>query len=110
LIVFFVGFQIMQMIAIEYTQSAVPPAIVIFEREDAEKKKLNERLMERKEAARRGELEQDLKGLIKTKTPFTWERLGYTVPVAGGQKKLLSEVYGYVLVSGFWYFASGLRC
>ncbi|KAF9512472.1 hypothetical protein BS47DRAFT_1363141 [Hydnum rufescens UP504] len=97
LIVFFVGFQIMQMIAIEYTQSAVPPAIVIFEREDAEKKKLNERLMERKEAARRGELEQDLKGLIKTKKPFTWERLGYTVPVAGGQKKLLSEVYGYVL-------------
>jgi Lytic polysaccharide monooxygenase AA14 len=74
------------MIAIEYTQSAVPPSIVMFEREDAEKNKLNERLMERKDAARRGELEPNLKGLIKTKNPFTWERLGYTVPVTDGQK------------------------
>lgn len=84
------------MAAIEYTQSIVMPSIVIFEREDAERKKLNERLMERKEAARRGELEQDLKSLIKTKKPFTWEKLSYTVPVSGGQKRLLNEVYGYV--------------
>lgn len=95
-IAFFIFFQVLQMGAIEYTQSIVMPSIVIFEREDAERKKLNERLMERKEAAKRGELEQDLKGLIKTKRPFTWEALSYTVPVSGGQRKLLNDVYGYV--------------
>ncbi|KAF8305589.1 hypothetical protein DL93DRAFT_2172546 [Clavulina sp. PMI_390] len=97
LIVFFIGFQIMCMIAIEVTQGVVFPSIVIFERENAERKALNEKLMERKEAARRGELEQDIKGLVRTRKPFTWERLSYTVPVSGGQKKLLTDIYGYVL-------------
>ena len=79
-------------------------------RENKEHKKLNERLMERKEAARKGELEQDLKGLIKTKKPFTGERLSYMVPVASGHKTLLNEVHGYVLVSGrfFTFLASFL--
>lgn len=84
------------MYAIEVTQGVVLPSIEFFERENAERKKLNERLMERKEAARRGELDSEI-ALIKQKKPFTWEKLSYTVPVSGGQKQLLDDVYGYVL-------------
>lgn len=87
------------MVAIEATQGTVFPSIVIFERENKERKQLNEKLQERKAAARRGELEQDIKGLVRTRKPFTWERLSYTVPVSGGQKRLLNDVYGYVQVS-----------
>jgi ATP-binding cassette subfamily G (WHITE) protein 2 (SNQ2) len=101
LIVFFVAFQIMTMFAIEATQGVAWPSIVIFERENKERKELNERLAGRKEAARRGELEQDIKGLIRTRKPFTWERLSYSVPVSGGHKRLLNDVYGYVLVRCF---------
>ena len=84
-------------------------------RENKERKKLNEQLMECKEAAQKGELEHDLKGLIKAKKPFTGERLSYMVPVASGHKTLLNEVHGYVLVSGrfslFWQlFWLRVRC
>src|SRR6266849_2534444 len=89
LIVFFFAFQVMAMIAIEATQGIVFLSIVIFERENKERKKLNER---------RGELEQDIKGLVRTRKPFTWERLSYTVPVSGGHKRLLNEVYRHILV------------
>ena len=99
LIVFFVFFQLYQMYEQEATQEAAVPAINVFERENAERKALNERLQERKEAAKRGEFEEDLKGLVRARRPLTWERLSYTVPVAGGQKRILNEVYGYVLVS-----------
>lgn len=88
----------MTMIAIEATQGVTFPSIVIFERENDERKKLNERLASRKDAARRGELEQDITGLIRARKPFTWERLSYSVPVSGGHKRLLNDVYGYVVV------------
>ena len=97
-IAFFVAFQILNMISIEINQGSATPSVVIFERENKERKVLNERLAERKGAARRGELQQDVKGLVRTEKPFTWERLSYTVPVGSGQKRLLNEVYGYVLV------------
>lgn len=99
LIAFWIGFQAMTMLAIELTTGQTFPAIAFFERENKERKALNERLQERKEAAKRGELEQDLSRLIRTRKPFTWERLSYHVPVSGGQKRLLNDVYGYVLVS-----------
>jgi ABC-type multidrug transport system ATPase subunit len=34
-------------------------------------------------------------GSISTKV-FTWEHLDYTVPVPGGTRRLLSDVFGYV--------------
>jgi len=98
LIVFFFAFQVMAMIAIEATQGITFLSIIIFECENEECKKLNARLASRKEAARRGELEQDIKGLVRTRKPFTWERLSYTVPVSGGHKRLLNEVYRHILV------------
>ena len=61
-----------------------------------EEEELNKRLQERKEAFRKGEAEQELSGLIQTRKPFTWEKLVYDVPVSGGTKRLLTDVYGYV--------------
>ena len=33
---------------------------------------------------------------ISSGKAFTWENLNYHVPVAGGQKRLLHDVFGYV--------------
>jgi ATP-binding cassette subfamily G (WHITE) protein 2 (SNQ2) len=55
------------------------PAITVFAKEDKDLKARNEKLQERKVASRRGELEQDLSGLIESRKPFTWEGLNYTV-------------------------------
>lgn len=49
-------------------------AIVVFNKEDKELKKANERLAGRREAYRRGELEQDLSALSMLPKPFTWVR------------------------------------
>jgi hypothetical protein len=43
------------------------PAIAFFERENKERKALNEKLAENKIAYRKGEREQDLSGLIQTR-------------------------------------------
>ncbi|CAH7682783.1 pleiotropic drug resistance ABC transporter [Phakopsora pachyrhizi] len=72
------------------------PAINVFAKPNEERKRLNEALQANKEKFRKGDAEQNLKGLISTRKPFTWEALTYHVQVPGGQKKLLSEVYGYV--------------
>lgn len=71
-------------------------AVVVFKKENKELKKLNERLAERKEAFRAGKLEQDLGNLAMKPVPFTWAGLKYTVPVKGGHRQLLNDVYGYV--------------
>lgn len=67
-----------------------------FRKENKETKALNQRLQDNKVAFRKGEQEQDLSGLINTRKPFTWENLTYTVPVPGGKKQLLDNVFGYV--------------
>lgn len=68
----------------------------VFVKENKERKKLNERLQERKQAFRSGKAKQDLTGLIKTRKPLTWEALTYDVAVQDGTRRLLSEIYGYV--------------
>ncbi|CAH7685999.1 ABC-2 type transporter-domain-containing protein [Phakopsora pachyrhizi] len=72
------------------------PAINVFAKENKERKELNAKLQAQKAAYRSGNKTQDLSGLISTKKPFTWQALTYEVPVSGGQKKLLNEIYGYV--------------
>ena len=47
-------------------------AIVVYKKEDKETKKRNERLAERRDAFRGGELEPDLSALSMTPQPFTW--------------------------------------
>lgn len=68
-----------------------------FQKENAERKLLNEKLQENKQTRIAGSAAQDLSGLIRTRLPFTWESLTYDVPVAGGQKRLLNAIDGYVV-------------
>lgn len=97
LIGWFCFFMFLQMFFMEKLKmGAASLAIVVFAKEDKELKELNTRLAERKEAYRAGKLNEDLKDLSMAPTPFTWEGLKYTVPIPGGQKQLLSDVYGYV--------------
>ncbi|CAH7667578.1 hypothetical protein PPACK8108_LOCUS1985 [Phakopsora pachyrhizi] len=72
------------------------PVINVFTKENKERKELNAKLLAQKAEFRSGEKTQDLLGLISTKKPFTWQALTYHVPVPGGQKRLLSDIYGYV--------------
>lgn len=97
LIGFFIFFMVLQILAIEFLKlGAKHASILVYQKEDKELKKLNDRLAERKDAFRRGELEQDLSALKQKDVPFTWEGLNYTVPVPGGHRQLLDNVYGYV--------------
>jgi ABC-type multidrug transport system ATPase subunit len=38
----------------------------------------------------------ELQGIAKSETLFTWNRVSYTIPVKGGKRVLLSDVQGYV--------------
>ncbi|AEO59095.1 hypothetical protein MYCTH_2307069 [Thermothelomyces thermophilus ATCC 42464] len=70
----------------------------VFQRPNAERKKLNEELLRKKEEKRkaRGE-ESDTSDLnIKSESILTWENLCYEVPVPGGTRQLLDHVFGYV--------------
>ena len=69
----------------------------VFERPNAERKKLNEDLLakrdERREARKKGE-STEIK--INSEGILTWEDLCYEVPVPGGTRRLLDHVFGYV--------------
>ena len=96
-IVFFVGFAIMQMLAMEFFKHGRgAPAIQVYQPENKERKALNEKLLANKEKFRKGEAEQDLSSLTTSKKPFTWSNVTYDVPVSGGQRRLLNSVFGYV--------------
>ncbi|OCF43306.1 ATP-binding cassette transporter [Kwoniella heveanensis CBS 569] len=97
LVGFLLFFLALQMFFIEYLQQGAKHfAINVFKKENKDLKAKNDRLAERREAFRAGKLEQDLSGLKMRPEPFTWEGLNYTVPVPGGQRQLLNEVWGYV--------------
>lgn len=72
--------------------------ITFFARENSETKELNKKLEMRKERRlQKREQEEDSSELnITSKSVLTWEGLNYDVPVPGGSRRLLSEVYGYV--------------
>ncbi|WOO79751.1 ABC transporter G family member 14 [Vanrija pseudolonga] len=97
LIGFFLFFMFLQMLFMETLQmGASHLSIVVFKKEDKELKERNERLAARRDEFRAGKLDPDLSALSMAPSPFTWEKLHYTVPVPGGQKVLLNDVYGYV--------------
>lgn len=89
---------ILQIICMEYIARAAAniKAIVVFAKENKDTKVRNARLQERKAGLAAGEINQDLAGLVESRRPFTWENLCYTVPVPGGQRQLLKDVFGYV--------------
>ncbi|KAG7452088.1 uncharacterized protein BT62DRAFT_882231 [Guyanagaster necrorhizus] len=104
LIGFMIAFQITQVIALEYfPQYNVSLSVNIFAKEDEETKRLNAALREKKVAqgkakeigSKESDPEQNKKPETTYKT-FTWEKLNYVVPVPGGSRRLLHDVYGYV--------------
>lgn len=71
--------------------------ITFFAKENTELKRLNDRLNNQRKR-RQSEADADASAQlhIKSKSILTWEALTYDVPVAGGQKRLLNEVFGFV--------------
>lgn len=76
--------------------------VTFYAKETAEKKQLNAALREKREkrlqrlqkSEARNPLERST--TLSSKAAFTWEALCYDVPVKSGQRRLLSNVYGYV--------------
>lgn len=70
----------------------------IFSRPNAERKKLNETLQKQLADRQKNKAEADAGGEMKleSKSVLTWEDLTYDVPVAGGTRRLLNNVFGYV--------------
>ncbi|KIJ41874.1 hypothetical protein M422DRAFT_171852 [Sphaerobolus stellatus SS14] len=108
LIAFFLVFLAAQILVLEYWRHGLGGAGVhVFVAEDADTKKRNELLRERKESAflaktKIGKEEsavvvsdEKAKSISSGKV-FTWENLNYHVPVPGGQRRLLHNVFGYV--------------
>ncbi|KAL8365942.1 hypothetical protein RB595_004631 [Gaeumannomyces hyphopodioides] len=70
----------------------------VYQKPNEERKALNEKLtanLEAKRAARGAEEDQEALQ-INSKSVLTWENLTYDVPVPGGTRRLLSDVFGYV--------------
>ncbi|KAI6382872.1 hypothetical protein MCOR25_000388 [Pyricularia grisea] len=70
---------------------------IVYQKPNKERKELNEKLMAKREAQRSSKTEaqgSDLK--IESKRVLTWENLTYDVPVPGGTRRLLNNVFGYV--------------
>ena len=73
-------------------------AVAIFRRESPETKALNKTLKERQETR---EKVHDVTVPTKERSfpdrkTFTWEKVNYVVPVPGGTRRLLHDVYGYI--------------
>lgn len=70
----------------------------IFSKPNAERKRLNEALQKKFEDRQKNKAEADAGGEMKleSKSVLTWEDLTYDVPVAGGTRRLLNNVFGYV--------------
>ncbi|KAK7464461.1 ATP-binding cassette transporter snq2 [Stygiomarasmius scandens] len=75
----------------------------IFAKEDAETKRLDEIQREKKQRKReQANTDKTIEAVMKSEAgrpyekTFSWEGLNYTVPVPGGERRLLHDVYGYV--------------
>ncbi|SJX65131.1 probable SNQ2-ABC transporter involved in multidrug resistance [Sporisorium reilianum f. sp. reilianum] len=91
-VIFFVGLVGVTMLAIEFFQHGqFSSALTIVKKPSKEEQKLNQRLKERASMKEKDSSQQ----LDVESKPFTWEKLCYEVPVKGGKRQLLDEVYGY---------------
>ncbi|KAG8423997.1 ATP-binding cassette transporter snq2 [Metarhizium acridum] len=69
----------------------------VYQRPNKERAALNEKLLQKREARRKdksNEVGSDLS--IKSESILTWENLNYDVPVPGGTRRLLNNIFGYV--------------
>lgn len=69
----------------------------VFQKPNAERKALNDRLAAKREARRSSKEEAEGSELdIASKSVLTWEGMNYDVPTPAGQLRLLNNIYGYV--------------
>ncbi|KAH9469685.1 hypothetical protein Pst134EA_006966 [Puccinia striiformis f. sp. tritici] len=94
----FIGlFMIMLFFAVEkMSLGSGSPSVNVFASENPERKALNEKLQAQKSDFRSGKKTLKISGLKGARLPFTWEALSYDVPIPGGQRRLLNDIYGYV--------------
>ena len=70
--------------------------ITFFAKEDAERKRLNEELMQKRRQRQAKQKSEGSDINITSKAVLTWENLCYDVPVPTGTRRLLNDVFGYV--------------
>ncbi|KAJ5104762.1 hypothetical protein NUU61_002109 [Penicillium alfredii] len=70
--------------------------ITFYQKENSERKELNESLMKIKAGRQSKTVEAGANLKITSKSVFTWEDVSYEVPVPSGTRQLLNSVYGYV--------------
>ncbi|KZZ92294.1 ABC-2 type transporter [Ascosphaera apis ARSEF 7405] len=71
--------------------------VTFFSRENKERKSLNQALeVKREKRHAKGADESVDEFNITSKAILTWENLNYDVPVAGGTRRLLNDIFGYV--------------
>jgi ATP-binding cassette subfamily G (WHITE) protein 2 (SNQ2) len=72
-------------------------AATIFAKPNKERKALNEKLTAKRDARRKDRSNEEGSEIsIKSESVLTWENLNYDVPVPGGTRRLLTNVFGYV--------------
>ncbi|KAL4724201.1 ATP-binding cassette transporter snq2 [Fusarium chlamydosporum] len=72
-------------------------AATIFAKPNKERKALNEKLKAKREARTKDKSNEEGSEIsIKSESVLTWENLNYDVPVPGGTRRLLNNVFGYV--------------
>ncbi|KAJ3509488.1 hypothetical protein NM208_g15661 [Fusarium decemcellulare] len=72
-------------------------AAKVYAKPNKERKELNEKLLAKREAKRKDKSnEQGAELKIESESILTWENLNYDVPVPGGNRRLLNNVFGYV--------------
>ena len=94
-VIFFLGLTSLTMLVTEwFNHGAFSSSLTIIKKPNAEEKKLNEALQQRK--ARRNNNEKEEESNLKVNASnLTWSNLNYTVPVKGGERRLLHDVFGY---------------
>ncbi|KAK9775327.1 putative ABC-2 type transporter-domain-containing protein [Seiridium cardinale] len=69
----------------------------VFQKPNEERKRLNEALANKRLQRQKSRRDEGSSALsIESKSVLTWEHLNYDVPVPGGTRRLLNDVFGYV--------------
>ncbi|KIJ54162.1 hypothetical protein M422DRAFT_25123 [Sphaerobolus stellatus SS14] len=97
LIGLFLLLNLLQIFALEYYRPTPDSAGAhVFVPENPDRRKRNTALHNEKELSEKEEKEEKKYKHTFSGKVFTWEDLTYDVPVSGGQKRLLQNVFGYV--------------
>ncbi|KAH8666459.1 ABC-2 type transporter [Xylariales sp. PMI_506] len=67
----------------------------VFQKPNDERKRLNEALTSKRLQRQQSRKEEETALTIDSKSILTWESLNYDVPVPGGTRRLLNNVFGY---------------